>query len=104
MTDPKSVVYELLAEMTSKPVSYIRDDQRLVKDLRVDGDDYGMWFVKEVEKRLNIKPSIEEWSQVRTVADILSIVRQHTSSQWRSKTCPKWFQPTQLCPKREAYP
>lgn len=77
MTDSKSLVYDLLARIGSKPKSTIRDDHRLVQDLRINGDDYGMWLVKELEKRLGIKPSIDEWSRAETVSDILKIVSQH---------------------------
>ena len=54
----------------------IRPEHALVRDLKVDGDDYGMWLVRELKKRLGIKPQREEW-EIRTVAELLAVVDRH---------------------------
>jgi hypothetical protein len=80
MKDTKSLVYALLAKIGVKPHSEIREEDRLLQDLRVGGDDYGMWFVKEVERQLSMKAPLEEWNRVQTVKDILNIVNRHADA------------------------
>ena len=47
-----------------------------MRDLQVDGDDYGMWLVPELKKRLGIKAQRQEW-EIRTVAELLEVVDRH---------------------------
>jgi hypothetical protein len=39
-----------------------------------------MWFVREVQKRLRIDPTITEWESVRTIGDVLALVERHARS------------------------
>ena len=77
MTQPRDLVYELLQRIAVVPPDGIRPDHELVRDLCVDGDDYGMWLVPELKKRLGIKPRRQEW-EIRTVAELLQVVDRHT--------------------------
>ncbi len=76
MTQPRDLVYELLQRIAVVPPDGIRPDHHLVRDLHVDGDDYGMWLVPELRKRLGIKPLRQEW-EIGTVAELLAVVDRH---------------------------
>ena len=75
---------ELVLELIQKwagvvPSGGIRPEHRLVDDLEMDGDDYGMSFVPELKKRLGISPMRREWEEVVTVGDVLWIVDRHVA-------------------------
>jgi len=70
----RAVVTALLAEVTGEPAAAIRDDASLVKDLQIDGDDYGMWFVPEVEHKFGLRLHRRDWESVHTVADIVTLI------------------------------
>ena len=76
MNQPRDLVLELLKSVAVVPADGIRPDHDLVRDLKVDGDDYGMWLVPELKKRLGIKPTRQEW-EIRTVAELLAVVDRH---------------------------
>ena len=76
MNQPRDLVLELLERIATAPAGGIRPDHDLVRDLKVDGDDYGMWLVPELKKRLGIKPTRQEW-EIRTVAELLTVVDRH---------------------------
>jgi len=76
VSQPRDLVLELLERIAVLPAGGIRPDHDLVRDLQVDGDDYGMWLVPELKKRLGIKPTREEW-EIRTVAELLAVVDRH---------------------------
>jgi hypothetical protein len=69
-------VLQLLGRIAVIPPGGIRLDHELVRDLHVDGDDYGMWLVPELKKQLGIKPPRQEW-EIRTVAELLAVVDRH---------------------------
>jgi len=74
---PEAVVREALASYLLVPPEALRSEQRLVADLHLDGDDYGMGVVREIQKRLGFKAPHREWEQVVTVGDLIAIARQH---------------------------
>ena len=76
MTHPRDLVYELLQRIAVVPPDGIRPNHHLVRDLQVDGDDYGMWLVPELKKRLGIKPRRQEW-EISTVAELLAVVDRY---------------------------
>ncbi len=78
MNQPRDLVLELLERIAVVPAGGIRPDHDMVRDLQVDGDDYGMWLVPELKKRLGIKPTRQEW-EVRTVAELLAVVDRHAA-------------------------
>jgi acyl carrier protein len=77
----ESLVRELLAHLLSVSPESLRLGQRLATDLRLDGDDYGMWLVPEVQKRLSIRPSLSEWESVFTVGDLIAVVERHVAQR-----------------------
>lgn len=80
-TDPVELVFSLLQEITLRPRSEIRPEQDLQRDLRISGDDLSMWFALELQGRLDIRPTNEEWRAVRTVRDALDLVKRHCSGR-----------------------
>ena len=76
MSQPRDLVLELLQRLADVPPGGILPNHELVRDLKVDGDDYGMWLVPQLNKRLGIKPQRREW-EIRTVAELLAVVDRH---------------------------
>lgn len=73
----RSVVLSLLAKWSRVPAGGVRPDHHLVRDLGMDGDDYGMSFVPELNRCLAIKPTRREWEHIATLADVLELVDRH---------------------------
>ena len=76
---PEAVVYRLLERWSPRRRDSIRADHRLLADLKWDGDDFGMSFVRELQKELGFRAHREEWERVVTVADVLKLVRQYVT-------------------------
>ena len=72
--DLRAIVYELLERWGNKPRSEIKDTDRILDDLHMDGDDYGMSFVPELQKRVGFNASRRDWECVVTVADVINLV------------------------------
>ena len=62
------------------PPGGIRPEHDIARDLKVDGDDYGMSLVPAIEQRLGIKPTYHEW-EVSTVGELLQVVERHIARQ-----------------------
>lgn len=77
MKDPRTIVYQILSEITLRPVGEIEDTHHLARDLNVAGDDYSMWLVPAIEKEFAINPTREEWSAVPTVGQVVELVQRH---------------------------
>ena len=75
MKPTQDVVYELLELIATVPAGGILPTHELVRDLKVDGDDYGMWLVPELKKRLGINATRREW-EIRTVAELLAVAER----------------------------
>jgi acyl carrier protein len=75
--DRRAVVYELLERWGNKPAASIRETDRILDDISMDGDDYGMSFVPELQERLGFKASRKEWETIVTVGDLVRLVEQH---------------------------
>ncbi len=81
MSPEESVIREFIAQLAAVPAGALRSDQRLVADLKIDGDDYGMWLVPELQKRFSIRPSIAEWESAPTVGELIALVERHLSKR-----------------------
>jgi acyl carrier protein len=77
LSDYIAVVLSLLQKWGDVPTGSIRPEHRLLDDLHLDGDDYGMSLVPAIEKQLGIKPKMTEWENLVTVADLLAVVECH---------------------------
>ena len=81
MSREEDLVRELLGHLLRIPPESLRPEQRLARDLRLDGDDYGMWLVPELQKRLRIRPSISEWNSVSTVGELVALMERHVGQR-----------------------
>ena len=81
MQQPKTVVYDLLTTYTSKPADQLRPGDRLVSDLKLDGDDYAFGIVATLKRRFGILPVVTDWESVHTVADLVQLVEEHVQKQ-----------------------
>ncbi len=77
MVTTREVVIELLSRIAAKSPEKISLDDRLVDDLQIDGDDFGMWFVRAVRDGFHISPSLAEWEKVTRVRDVIALVERH---------------------------
>lgn len=74
--DPRQLLVELLCESCEVTPDAIADGSRLRDDLHLDGDDYGLRIVPELERRLQFEAPLAAWNQVRTVGDMLRVVNE----------------------------
>ncbi len=77
--DSLSVVLEVVASYSAVPPGGVRPHHLLVADLHMDGDDYAMGVVPELERRLSFKARVAEWEQVYTVQDVLTLVKRYVT-------------------------
>ena len=77
--DARTLVIEKLADTCLIPAPSITDDSRLIEDLQLDSDDFGMTVVPELEKELGFEAPVAAWEEVRTVGDMLRVI-----AAWRS--------------------
>jgi hypothetical protein len=71
----EKVVLELLEYFVCEPGHKPHLTDNLIHDLRVDGDDFGIDFVLEIQRRLEIKVPVDEWNKVFTVQDVVDLVK-----------------------------
>jgi hypothetical protein len=83
--DLRAIVYELLERWGSKPSGEIKDTDRILDDIRMDGDDYGMSFMPELQRRLGFKASRRDWECVVTVADVMNLVERNVDPRPRTE-------------------
>lgn len=72
----EKVVLELLEYFVCVPGQKAHLTDNLIHDLRVDGDDFGIDFVLEIQRRLEIKIPVDEWNKVFTVQDVVNLVKR----------------------------
>jgi acyl carrier protein len=82
----ETTIYAMIASWTRLPPAALKAGDRLLQDLRLDGDDYGMSLVPELERRFGIKPTIAEWESIHTVQDVVDLVRPHAQQREPSHT------------------
>jgi hypothetical protein len=64
------------------PPGGIRAEHYLMDDLKVDGDDYAMSLVPEIERQFGISPKSQEW-EIATVGQLLEVIDRHVTQQGR---------------------
>jgi acyl carrier protein len=73
----RAYVFSLLADWSDPPPGGVQPQHRLVQDLRMDGDDFGMTVVRRLNQHFGIKPKRQEWETIETVADLLTLLDRH---------------------------
>jgi hypothetical protein len=73
-TEIQEIILQRLSELTRLPSGRIRLSDRVVEDLRVDGDDLSFLFVPGVERAVGAWAPVEAWREVFTVGDIIDLV------------------------------
>lgn len=79
LVDARALVIEKLADMCLIRAPSITDDSRLIEDLQLDSDDFGMTVVPELEKELGFEAPVAAWEEVRTVGDMLRVIAAYRS-------------------------
>lgn len=67
-------IVDTVAEVTGEAKERIAPTSLLVKDLAVDGDDFSLWLVPEIEWRFQITAPRCDWERIETVAQIIDLV------------------------------
>jgi hypothetical protein len=62
-----------IEDITGVPIDRIRLNDALLRDLKMDGDDFTFVFVPGLEKVLGIKTDPSVWSQVYTVQQAIHV-------------------------------
>jgi len=76
MLDTERITLDLLARIAVVPPGGFKPEHRLRQDLEVDGDDYGMTFVRQIERHLGFHAPVDAW-EVGTVGEVLAVVRRY---------------------------
>lgn len=71
-----TTVRVILEDLTNIPRDRIQDGNDLVRDLRLDGDDFSYEFVPRLEKHFGVVTTQADWDGVRTVADAIELIAQ----------------------------
>ena len=72
-----SVVLHHVSDVTLIPPGGLKFTDRVVADLRVDGDDISFLIAPGIERDLGIVLSDAEWQQMRTIGDIIDAFTKH---------------------------
>lgn len=69
----RAIVYEVIADITLRAPALIHDDDGLIADLAIDGDDLSLWMIPELERRLQRTTTQRDWDRVETVRDVIAV-------------------------------
>lgn len=73
--DVEIVVRQHLQDVLQIPADRIRVCDRVVEDLKADGDALSFLFIPGVEAAVGVTLSYEEWERVHTVQDVVDALR-----------------------------
>ena len=62
-------------QLSDIPVESIKLSDRLIKDLKMDGDDFSFIFVPEIESKFSVKIPIQAWRKVSTIEDVINVIK-----------------------------
>ncbi|MEE3718018.1 hypothetical protein V2H45_14855 [Tumidithrix elongata RA019] len=74
----EEIVKKLAEDLSDIPFEAIKLSDRLIKDLKIDGDDLSFVFIPELELKLSLKVPTQEWSKVYTIEDVINLLQKHT--------------------------
>lgn len=66
-----------LAALSGCMASEIRGTDRILKDLKIDSDDFGLDFVERAEAHIGRKLPLKEWETVVTVQDVINLLKRY---------------------------
>jgi len=67
------IVLESVEDVTGIERSQIRRTDRLVHDLKMDGDGFSFVFVPDVEKALGVTTTQDQWDCASTIQDAIDV-------------------------------
>ncbi|MGQ0766960.1 MAG: hypothetical protein ACT4OZ_15025 [Gemmatimonadota bacterium] len=82
----REAVLDCLADVVDVPKSQMRDSDRLIVELRIDGDEFSFVFVPELERRLGVKTSQDIWDRATTVGSIIHEMEKLCGQRQKSAT------------------
>lgn len=69
----RRAVLTSLQDVTGVPQSQMRDENSLLRDLKMTGDDFTFVFVPNVEKALGVKIQPSVWRKISTVGEAVEV-------------------------------
>lgn len=73
----EEIVKRLAEDLSDIPFEAIKLSDRLIKDLKIDGDELSFVFVPELELKLSVKVPIQEWRTVYTIEDVINLLKKY---------------------------
>ena len=77
--DILSVVTQKAAELSELQQTEIRPEHWLLRDIRMDEDDFSYIFVPQLERLLGVKTRPSDWDAVYTVRDVVELFERKLS-------------------------
>lgn len=72
----EDAVLQVIGEIVGRKRSFTLSS-KLVSDLKISSDDLSMYFVPQLERRLNVKTPPHEWRTVYTGQDACALLRKY---------------------------
>jgi acyl carrier protein len=79
--DVESLVYHWIEDLTGRRREDVHPEHRLLKDLKMDSDDFGFEFVPEIERALGVKTVQTDWETVETVQEAIDVFVRRLPNQ-----------------------
>ena len=76
--DIEGVVFKVLENVLLKRRDDFKRTDKLIKDLKMDSDDFSFLFVPQLEQQLRIKVPIKEWSVIQTIEDVICLLEKYS--------------------------
>jgi hypothetical protein len=69
----EQLVLEGIVDVTRTNRGEINRTDRILEDLRMDGDDFSLVFVPAIESQLGVKTKPADWTNAYTVQDVIDV-------------------------------
>lgn len=70
----RQVVFDEIRSLTRKKDLAVSEDDPLMPETLMYGDDFGNVFIIEIENRLRVRTPMREWSKVYTVGEAIDLL------------------------------
>ena len=70
-------VLKILEDVFRHPKEKLTLRDKIIKDLKMDSDDFSFLFVPMLEKATRIKVPVEKWAHVITIEDVIRLLERY---------------------------
>lgn len=75
----QSKVFDIVRAILADRGRSLSLTDRLIRDLRMQSDDFSFLLVPRIEKTFGIRVPVKEWGQVSTLGDVVDLVDRYTT-------------------------